>query len=233
MGNFWEHHIIGPVSTNCYVFGKTDEAIMIDPGGPQAVNIVNNLENKGIEVKHVLVSHGHFDHLGWAPEIQRTTEGAKVYLHEDERPIYEKFFSWMPRFGLEKIEPREPDVWLSDNQVLDLGGYKFQIIHTPGHSPGSASFLTLDIPEIEINEKIPLQNNLSAFVGDTIFEGSVGRVDFPFCDKGKMKKSIERLMNELNPATQLYPGHGNETNLQRELDHNPYLKAIRNNILIF
>ena len=87
----WEHHVIGVLNTNCYVFGDPKNAIMIDPGGDEAIKIAEDLMKKEIEIKHVLVTHGHFDHLGWAWEVQKICEGANVYLHEGEKESYEPF----------------------------------------------------------------------------------------------------------------------------------------------
>ena len=138
---FFQHHVVGPLSTNCFIISeKENEAILLDPGGPEAVDIVRNLKQAGIEIKHVLATHGHFDHLGWATEVQKYTEGAKVYLHEDEKENYQIFQDWMPRFGLPIIELREPDVWIKDKDIIKACGLELEVIHTPGHSPGSVVY---------------------------------------------------------------------------------------------
>lgn len=228
--HIWEHHVIGPISTNCFVFGNPEEAVMIDPGGPEAKEIAENLLKQEIMIKHILVSHGHFDHLGWAPEVMKVAEGARVYLHEDEKPVYEVFIDNMPRFGIPRTDVREPDVWIQHNQILSLSGYKFQIIHTPGHSPGSVTF-KLDYESSKDNYSVFHQE--TAFVGDCLFRGSIGRVDLPYSSPDAMRKSLKRLMADIPATTLLHPGHGSDTNMGHELTHNPFLVAIQNNQSIF
>lgn len=233
--HFWEHHVIGPISTNCYVFGSHDNAIMIDPGGPEAKAIAQNLLDKEVEIRHILVSHGHFDHLGWAPEVLKVSEGAKVYLHQDEKPVYENFLDSMQQhFGLPKIDLREPDIWIKDNQILNLSSsYEFKVIHTPGHSPGSVTFLL----DFENFENSPHNTNSiftqeTAFVGDCLFRGSIGRVDLLHSNPDAMLQSLKRLMKEL-ANTHLHPGHGPDTNMGQELLSNKFLLAIQANKPIF
>ena len=121
----WDHHEIGELNTNFFIFGDKKNAIIIDPGGVEAVRIAKELLRKEIEVKHVLVTHGHFDHLGWAWEVQKVCEGAKVYLHEGEKISYEPFLD-----RLKNVDIRIPDVWIKDEQVLQLGGYKMRVIQS-------------------------------------------------------------------------------------------------------
>lgn len=228
---YWEHQVIGPFSTNCYIFGEIDNLILFDPGGPEAVNIAKYLLEKELQVKHVLVSHGHFDHLGWAWEVQKVTEGAKVYLHEDEKETFEFFFEWMPKFGFEKTELREPDIWLKTNSRINIGGHKFEVLHTPGHSPGSATFVEISDHKIypsdsEFHEKFSL-------VGDTIFQGSIGRADWPFSNPNDMINSLKLLMTRIPKNHDILPGHGPKTSMEKELFNNPYLIAIQKGIPIF
>ncbi|MHA2090747.1 MAG: MBL fold metallo-hydrolase [Candidatus Kariarchaeaceae archaeon] len=225
----WNHHTIGPVSTNCYIFGKAHDAVMVDPGGPEAVKIAMQLLEKEIVINHVLVTHGHFDHLGWAPEVQKAVEGAKVYLHRDEKPSYEDFINVMPSYGLPRVELREPDVWIKDNELLNISDLSIRVLHTPGHSPGSVTYHLETIQDV-VKQTLP---SLSAFVGDCIFEGSIGRVDLPYANPDDMISSLKRLVSDLPAITTLFPGHGNFTTVQRELDHNPFLRAINQNIPIF
>lgn len=194
------------------------EAILIDPGGPEARTIALELKTQDIEVTHVLVTHGHFDHLGWAPEVQKVIEGAKVFLHRDERDIFEQFLDMTRFFGIKTPEPlREPDVWLSDGQVLELSGIRIRVVHTPGHSPGSVTYVIEDVKE--------------AYVGDCIFKGSIGRVDLPFSSPSKMATSLKRLLKELSPQFHLFPGHGPDTTLKEEIEHNPFLIALKKGYL--
>ena len=216
--NLWNHHNIGPIQTNCFIISKkAKEAVLFDPGGPEAVQLTRKLKATGVEIKHVLVTHGHFDHLGWATDVQKEVEGAKVYLHEAEKECYEEFQDILPQLGYTSVELREPDVWITEGQTIHASGLKFRVLHTPGHSPGSVTYIL----------------DGDAYVGDCIFKGSIGRVDLPFANPEDMKKSLLRLMNELSPAIQLYPGHGEFTSMGFELDNNPYLIALKEGRSLF
>ncbi len=191
------------------------EAVLIDPGGPEATRIVNELRKQEIIITHVLVTHGHFDHLGWAPEVQKATEGAKVYLHHAEKDIFEQFLDMMSFFGIKKPSPlREPDVWIKDGHILEISGIRFEVLHTPGHSPGSVTYIVKDAKE--------------AYVGDCIFKNSIGRVDLPFASPSAMINSLKRIMDELNGNYHLFPGHGPDTWINDEKQHNPFLIALKN-----
>ncbi len=216
---FWQHHVVGPLQTNCFVLSNTmTEAILIDPGGPEVKGIASDLEKQGIRITHVLVTHGHFDHLAWASEIQKVIEEAKVYLHHDEKDSYEKFYDMMHFFGLNKIDHlSEPDVWIKDNQILNLSGLKIKVIHVPGHSPGSVIYM--------------LEEEKDAYVGDCIFRNSIGRVDLPFSSPKKMIQSLKKVTSEITDEYRLLPGHGLETNMKAEKKHNPYLIALRRGML--
>ncbi len=215
---YWNHHVIGPVQTNCYIIANDmSEAVIVDPGGPEAVRIVEELRAKEIEIKHVLVTHGHFDHLGWATEVQKATEGARVYLHSAERESYEEFQSWMPRLGFTNVELREPDIWVQEGDIIRASGLKFEVMHTPGHSPGSSTFIM----------------DMDAYVGDCLFKGSIGRTDLPFSDPRQMEQSLHRLMSEIDPRSRVLPGHGEMTTMGTEILTNPFLRALKSGLSIF
>lgn len=224
----WDHHEIGELNTNFFIFGDKKNAIIIDPGGVEAVRIAKELLRKEIEVKHVLVTHGHFDHLGWAWEVQKVCEGAKVYLHEGEKISYEPFLD-----RLKNVDIRIPDVWIKDEQVLQLGGYKMRVIHTPGHSPGSVTYNLMEIPDIQNDDDLNKLILNSAFVGDCIFKGSIGRVDLPFSNPKHMVGSLKKLIKTIDKKTKLYPGHGEFTTMGYELINNPYLLALKKGIDFF
>lgn len=219
---FWQHHVIGPVQTNTYILSPDGhQAVLFDPGGPEAVDIVKQLQHQNIEISAVLCTHGHFDHLSWASEVQDATDGAKVYLHEGEKDSWEYFHDWLGQFGY-NVHLREPDVWVSDKQVLDVAGISFEVIHTPGHSPGSATFVVKDAFE--------------AYVGDVIFKQSIGRTDLPFASPQQMEKSLQFLMDylpKIHESMTLYPGHGEFTSIDVELRTNPFLLALKQGRSIF
>ena len=211
---------------NTFVIGKSDDAIIIDPSGDEAEGFSRELQGEGINVKHVLITHGHFDHLGSVDRVLRVFPEAKVYLHEAEKPYFNQLLDWAKEYGIPRPHIEEPDVWLSSDQELSLSGFTFRIVHAPGHSPGSMLYYT---EEPVISESEELNNKRIAFCGDVIFEGSIGRVDFPLCNKDDMVSSLKKLMDEIHPDTILFPGHGNSTTMGREMLHNPFLRSVKSN----
>ncbi len=223
---FFSNAVIGPVSTNCFIFGKKSEAIMLDPGGPEVLQIVKQLSKKGIEIKHIIATHGHFDHISWASDVIKECRNAKLYLSEAEKVYYEDYHNWMVRYGITPPEIAKPDIWFKDNEILDIGGLRIEVIHTPGHTPGSSVIYIEKF--INGNDTVKV-----AFVGDLLFKGSVGRVDFPYSNADDMKLSLERIIEELDDDVLIYSGHGESTTMLSEKNANPYLLAIQKGIPIF
>lgn len=227
--SIFEKHVIGLVPTNSYIFGSKEEAIFVDPGGDEASTLVKQLKDKGVNIKHILITHGHFDHLGYADKILDEVD-AKLYLHEGEKPYFDEFLDWMTEYGLKRPQIPEPDVWLTDNQLLSISGLKIRVIHVPGHSPGSVIY---NIEEPMLTENILTNNQRIALVGDHVFQGSIGRIDLPHSNKEDMKKSLKKFMDVLDGDTLLFTGHGPETSVKIEMEHNPYLLGIQKGIDVF
>jgi len=199
---------VGITQTNCYVVGceETQEGVVIDPGGhPQ--RILEAIEESGLTVRYVLNTHCHFDHMGANAEIVAAT-GAPLALHPAELPILQARggASW---FGVIVKESPPPDVELEPGQVLEVGTLRFQVLHTPGHSPGSVTFY--------------LEEEGVAFDGDVIFQMGVGRVDLPGGDGGTLVRSIREVLFALPDETVLYPGHGPKTTVGQEERSNPWV----------
>ncbi len=199
---------------------------MIDPGGPEAVKIAKELLDKGIQIKHILLTHGHFDHSSEAMAVSQLTDESQIYMHKSEKIAYEDFIDAMSLYGLQKTDTREPDVWIGGNQILKISNLEIEVLHVPGHSPGSVVYRYQTPSENSNASKI-------AFVGDCIFEGSIGRVDLPYSNSSDMLSSLKYLINELQIDTKIFSGHGNSTVMGIELQQNPYLLAIQNNQPIF
>jgi len=178
------------LDTNCYILGdsETRQAAVIDPGDDMA-RILKELEKLELSCAVILLTHGHPDHYGAALQLSETVK-AKVYLHPEDQQFY----------GL------KADAELADGQALKFGSLTLQVLHTPGHTPGSVCFID--------------EENL--FAGDTLFCGSVGRTDLPGGDGEKMNDSLEKI-KQLPPALKLYPGHGEPGYLEEELETNPFL----------
>ena len=210
-----ERFVLGPLETNCYLIYDKGEAIIVDPGWHEGVElIINRVKTLGLRVKALIATHGHFDHIAGAVQAMKLL-GYRVpfLIHEGDAPLLESAGAVAREWLGVSIEVPEPDRFIDENTTLKVGNEELQVIHTPGHSPGS----------------IVLVGSRYAITGDTIFAGSVGRTDLPGASWAKLKESLRRLANMLPPATVLYPGHGPYTTLDDELAWNPFLREALNN----
>ena len=205
-----ERYELGPISTNCYVVRATDEsrdAVVIDPGGDVA-ELRSALERLGATCAAILVTHGHWDHLGGVADLAEAT-GAPVHMAADERVALERINDFAPPdLGL---RPYSPDVLLAGDETLNLAGMTFETLRVPGHSPAHLAYYAEG----------------ALFSGDVLFAGSVGRTDLPFGDWETLVRSIRTLAERYPPETIVYSGHGPETTLGAELDRNPFLTELR------
>jgi len=201
---------VGITQTNCYVVGcqETQEGVVIDPGGhPQRILTV--LEESGLTIRYILNTHCHFDHMGANAEIVAAT-GAPLALHPAELPILQARggAAW---FGVSVQKSPMPDLELEPDQVLEVGQLRFQVLHTPGHSPGSLTFY--------------LEEEEAAFDGDVLFQMGIGRHDLPGGSLQILMHSIREVLFAMPDDTVLYPGHGPKTTVGREKRHNPWLSG--------
>jgi glyoxylase-like metal-dependent hydrolase (beta-lactamase superfamily II) len=201
---------LGPIGTNCYVVRAHDrahEAVVIDPGA-DAPRILEELAAFESTCAAILITHGHWDHLGGVAELAQAT-GAPVYMADDERLLLEDVNSFTPP-GVE-LEPYSPDVALKGDEVLELAGMSFETLRVPGHSPAHLAYHTEG----------------AVFSGDLLFAGSVGRTDLPGADWDTLVESIRTLADRYPRDTIVYSGHGPETTIGAELDRNPFLAELR------
>ncbi len=196
----------GPLETNCYavVCPETGETAIIDPGAG-AEEILRLLPG-GSQVKMLLLTHGHFDHVGGLCEMARLT-GAPVGIHPADAPLLEQAPELARLFGLGVQAPPPPDFFLEDGGEIELGRLRLQVVHTPGHTPGS---VTLVMPGC-------------AIVGDCLFAGSIGRTDLPGSDYRMLMRSIVDRILALPDETRVLPGHGPSTTVRRERRTNPFI----------
>jgi hydroxyacylglutathione hydrolase len=202
---------VGSIGANCYIFGDdgTGEVLVIDPGD-EPERILARLRDLGARPVAIVNTHGHFDHIGGVSSVRRAT-GAPFWIHEAEREVLEQGPARARLvFGLELPPSPEPDRWLADGDRLDVGGLTLVVRHTPGHSPGGVCLLGDGI----------------AFVGDTLFAGSIGRTDLPGADLDTLLASIARVLLPLPDETVCYPGHGPETTIGEEKRANPFLASL-------
>lgn len=184
--------VVGQLQTNCYIVGddSTRQAAIIDPGD-EAYRIERVVYETGLNPAYILITHGHFDHTGAAEEL-RHRFGIPIGMHALDRGLV----------------PFEPEKLLREGDVLYLGRFQIQIIHCPGHSPGSICFY---MPGV-------------LFCGDVIFMGSVGRTDFPGGSHAKLISGIKQKLLPLGDHIRVYPGHGPHTTIGRERLYNPFLR---------
>ena len=200
---------LGPIGTNCYLVRRQDaaEAVVVDPGA-DAAEIRLELAARGARCAAILVTHGHWDHLGAVADLAEGT-GAPVHMAEDERALLEHVNDYVPP-GV-RLRPWTPEVLLAGDETLDLAGLSFETLRVPGHSPAHLAFAT----------------GGALFSGDVLFAGSVGRADLPGADWDLLLASIAALAARFPPDTAVYPGHGPPTTLGSELETNPFLAELR------
>jgi glyoxylase-like metal-dependent hydrolase (beta-lactamase superfamily II) len=205
-----DRYELGPIGTNCYVVRAHDrahEAVVVDPGA-DAPKILEQLAALETTCAAILITHGHWDHLGGVADLARAT-GAPVYMADDERILLEDVNSFTPP-GVE-LQSYSPDVALQGDEVLELAGLTFETLRVPGHSPAHLAYYT----------------GGAVFSGDLLFAGSVGRTDLPGADWDTLVASIRTLADRYPRDTIVYSGHGPETTIGAELDRNPFLAELR------
>lgn len=198
---------LGPFQSNCYV-ASADEGgpcVVIDPGS-EVERIEAAIEEMGGELAAILLTHAHVDHVG-AVEPLQVDHDVPIYLHPADRPLYDAAEDQAAAFGLSVPIPPRPDHALAHGDRLRFGELLLSVRHAPGHSPGHVVFVT----------------GGAAFVGDCLFQGSIGRTDLPGGDARTLLVSIREQILDLPPDTVLYPGHGPETTVAREASSNPFL----------
>jgi hydroxyacylglutathione hydrolase len=205
---------VGPVAENTFVFRAdgSDRALIVDPG-EEAERILGVVDELGVEVEGILLTHTHFDHVGALAPVAKAT-GAPVWCPEVEAPVIADINSFVPWPGFGPFEDYEADHLLKGGEVLELAGFEIDVIHTPGHSPGHVTF------------SIPAEKVI--FSGDVLFQNSVGRVDLPGGDPtGKtLMDSIRTLIDTHPPETTVHPGHMGITTLGAERESNPFLQEL-------
>lgn len=195
--------VVGDLGVNCYILSKGNKAILIDPGA-EYQKIKTALQGK--KVQAVLLTHGHFDHTGGVKQFQQ--DGAKVYVSkEDAKMLLDSYTSLAQLFGYPFI-PIKADYTFDENDVLEFFGISLKIILTPGHTSGSACFLSGDI----------------LFSGDTLFNSSIGRTDFPGGDFEQIANSIRRKLYTLDENTIVLSGHGDQTTIKQEKLSNMFVR---------
>ena len=197
----------GQFAENCYLVAdrRTREAVMIDPGEEPAMFLAE-LDTRAWSLRAIWLTHGHIDHILGVRAVREAT-GAPIHLHPLDRPLYDalpQFGAWI---GLQVEPPPPPDVELRPGTSVRVGDYEFEVRFTPGHSPGSVSFV----------------GHGMVFGGDVLFNGSIGRTDLPGGDFPTLMATIQTHFLSLPDSTVVHSGHGPDTTIGVERLTNPFL----------
>ncbi|OGO32534.1 MAG: hypothetical protein A2Z29_06900 [Chloroflexi bacterium RBG_16_56_11] len=200
--------IVGSLSANCWIVGNgaTGEGLVIDPGGDAGL-IDRAIRDSGLAIKVIVLTHGHSDHIAALYEIQDRT-GAEVAIHTADADFLEGRGSYSSQFGISYRTPPPPGRLLRESDIIEAGGLRFTVIHTPGHTPGS----------------ICLHAGDKVFTGDTLFRRGIGTTLMPGSSRPQLINSIRMKLMALPDATIIYPGHGRETTIGDERHNNPYIQ---------
>ncbi|GIW21968.1 MAG: MBL fold hydrolase [Candidatus Sericytochromatia bacterium] len=213
MNNFSliETIVVGAFQCNCTIIADNDtkEAIIIDPGD-EANKILEIVKYYNLNVKYLMHTHAHLDHIMATREIKEKTN-AKIVLHKDDNEIYNNLKFQAQMFGFNAEVPLPVDIFVKENDEIKIGNKIIsKIIHTPGHSPGSICFY------------FDKENNPVIFSGDTLFSRSIGRTDLWGGSYSTIINSIKNKIFNLREDTIVYPGHGPKTTIWSEKKYNPF-----------
>lgn len=212
MSMIFESFPVGPLACNCTLLGdeQAHEAIVIDPG-EEVGRIHRRLTELGLQLKQILVTHAHIDHVGGALKLKRLT-GAPIFLNENDLPLLKMMDDQAQWLGIATPETAPPDGALPDGATVGLEHYSAQVLHTPGHTQGSICL-----------HFVPLKLLIA---GDTLFAGSIGRTDLPGGDFEQIIDSIQSRLLALPDETRVLPGHGPVTTIGEERRSNPFLRTM-------
>jgi glyoxylase-like metal-dependent hydrolase (beta-lactamase superfamily II) len=209
---------VGPVQENCFLFRKdgSDRALLVDPGD-EADRLLRAIDELGVTLEAILLTHTHFDHVGAVAPVARAT-GAPVYCPKLEVMVLQDIMAFVPWPGFGPYESWDPEETVEGGERLELAGFEIDVAFTPGHSPGHVTYAVAD-PEAA--EAAP-----ALFSGDVLFQGSVGRTDLPGGDWPTLGRSIQALLDAYPDDSAVHPGHMGLTTLGRERASNPFLAEL-------
>jgi glyoxylase-like metal-dependent hydrolase (beta-lactamase superfamily II) len=203
---------VGPVQENCYLVRAqgAESAVIFDPGD-EPERLLAAIEQLGVRLEAILLTHTHFDHVGAVAPLARAT-GAPVWCPQLERDVMLDVMRYVPWPGFGPFENHDPEHLVSGGERISLAGLDFDVIFTPGHSPGHVTW------------SLPAERAI--FSGDVLFQGSIGRTDLPFGDHATLLRSIAGLLDALPDETVVHPGHMGITTLAAERATNPFLQDL-------
>lgn len=204
---------VGALEVNCYIVWDRDsgEGVIIDSGA-DADEIEAAARKENINVRCVINTHGHFDHVG-ADAAIKAAFGAPIAIHSKDTALMADAHEHGIFFGIETPKQSEPDILLEDGQVIEFGPLSLRVIHTPGHTRGGICLY--------------LEGEKVLFTGDTLFAGSIGRTDFEGGSMDDLMASITGKLLPLGDEVRVLPGHGPESTIGEERDINPFLAGVK------
>ncbi|MGH9716358.1 MAG: MBL fold metallo-hydrolase [Candidatus Acidiferrales bacterium] len=222
---------VGLLQCNCSILGdpKSREAIVIDPGD-EVDRILELLRRHDLKVRAIVSTHTHIDHVGGLAALQRAT-GAPVLIHEEDLALYRSLDAQAQWLGVPTPEVIRFPEFLKEGDTLRWGGFAAQVLHTPGHTPGSVSLVVSSSAaasaSIRAGASTAAEDELAGtnrlIAGDTLFQGSIGRTDLPGGSYPQIISSIREKLLVLPDEMVVYPGHGDKTTIGTEREQNPFL----------
>src|SRR3954453_9026686 len=194
---------VGPVQENCYLVRTgedADHAVIVDPG-EEADKLLGAIDALGVTLDGILLTHTHFDHVGAVAPVAKA-RGAEVWVPKIEKPVLADIMAFVPWPGFGPYESWDAEHTVEGGETLELAGFEFDVIFTPGHSPGHVTYSIAD--------------EAALFSGDVLFQGSVGRTRLPGGDRPTLRESIRGLVEGFDAQTTVYPGHMGITTLGAE-----------------
>lgn len=201
---------VTPFQQNCSIVwcDQTMKGVIVDPGG-EANHLVTIINTLGVQLEKIVLTHGHLDHVGGTPELKAAIDVPVIGPHIDDAFWLQGLMNQSHMFGFPPIEPFEPNQWLQDGDTIEFGEEVLQVLHTPGHTPGHVVLYS--------------DSTKLAFVGDVLFNGAIGRTDFPKGDHGTLINSIKTKLWPLGNEVRFIPGHGPESTFGQERKSNPFV----------
>jgi len=201
---------VTPLEQNCTLLccEATERAVVVDPGG-EIERIIAAARERGVRIERILLTHGHFDHIGGAGELAELLSIPVEGPHREDQFLLESLPQQCEIYGFPPAKPLTPDRWLEQGDQIRFGEQSLEVLHCPGHTPGHVVFF-------HRGEKL-------ALVGDVLFRGSIGRTDFPRGDHATLLNSIHEKLLPLGDKIQFIPGHGPMSTFGEERKTNPYL----------